>query len=86
MRISKNHVLDFLTKCQIEKGGYAGGDVAELAKSLPVSPQALRKRINYWITNDPAFKQLRYLGKQILPLTLDDFILINQRLKDIWRY
>jgi hypothetical protein len=41
MRISKNRVLDFLTKCQIEKGGYTGGDVAELAKSLPVSPQAL---------------------------------------------
>ena len=51
MRISKNSVLDFLTN-----GGYTGGNVAELAKSLPVSPQALRKRINYWITNDPAFK------------------------------
>ena len=47
MRISKNRVLDVLTKCQIEKGGYTGGDVAELAKSLPVSPQALRKRIKY---------------------------------------
>jgi len=35
MRISKNSILDFLTKCQIEKGGYTGGDVAELAKSLP---------------------------------------------------
>jgi hypothetical protein len=48
MRISKNMVLHFLTKCQIEKGGYAGGDVAELAKTLPISPQALRKRINYY--------------------------------------
>jgi len=82
MRISKNRVLDFLTKCQIEKGGYTGGDVAELAKSLPVSPQALRKRINYWITNDPAFKQLRYLGKPFVHLTIDDFVLINQRLKE----
>lgn len=62
--------MDFLTKCPIEKGGYAGGDVAELAKILPVSPQALRKRINYWITNDPAFKQLRYLGKQLQWLIL----------------
>jgi len=43
MRISKNRVLDFLTKCQIEKGGYSGGDVAELSKSLPVSPQATKK-------------------------------------------
>jgi hypothetical protein len=82
MRISKNRVLDFLTKCQIEKGGYRGGDVVELAKSLLVSPQALRKRINYWITNDPAFKQLRYLGKQFVPLTIDEFILIDQRLKE----
>jgi hypothetical protein len=81
MRISKNRVLDFFTKCQIEKGGYTGGDVAELAKSLPVSPQSLRKRINYWITKDPAFKQLRYLGKQFVHLTIDDFVLINQRLE-----
>jgi len=46
MRISKNRVLDFLTKCQIEKGGYTGSDVIILAKSIPVSPQALRKRID----------------------------------------
>lgn len=82
MRISKNHVLDFLTGCLIEKGGYTGSDVVKLAKSIPVSPRALRKRINYWTSTDPAFKQLRYLGKQIIPLTIDDFILINQRLKE----
>jgi hypothetical protein len=82
MRISKNRVLDFLTRCQIEKGGYTGSDVAKLAKSIPISPKALRKRINYWTSNDPTFKLLRYLGKQVIPLTLDDFILINQRLKE----
>ena len=82
MGISKNRVLDFLTKCPIKKGGYTGSDVAKLAKSIPVSPKALRKRINYWISNDPAFKQLRNHGKTIFPLTLDDFILINQRLKE----
>ncbi|MFZ2071033.1 MAG: hypothetical protein WAV32_05465 [Halobacteriota archaeon] len=54
----------------------------KLAKSIPVSPRALRKRINYWTATDPAFKQLRYFGKQIIPLTIDDFILINQRLKE----
>lgn len=82
MRISKNHVLDFLIRCQIEKGGYKGSDVAKPAKSIPVSPIALRKRINYWTSTDPAFKQLRYLGKHIIPLTIDDFILITQRLKE----
>jgi len=82
MRISKNRVLDFLTKCQIERGGYTGSDVAKLAKSIRVSPKALRKRINYWTSNDPTFKLLQYLGKQIIPLTLDDFILIDQRLKE----
>ena len=82
MRISKKHVLDFLTGCQIEKGGYTGSDVVKLAKSIPVSPRALRKRINYWTSTDPAFKQLRYLGKQSIPLTMDDFVLINQRLKE----
>ncbi|MGB3457987.1 MAG: hypothetical protein WBB08_01565 [Halobacteriota archaeon] len=63
-------------------GGYTGSDVAKLAKSIPVSPKALRKRINYWTSNDPTFKLLQYLGKQIIPLTLDDFILIDQRLKE----
>ena len=82
MRISKNHVLDFLKKCQIEKGGYTGSDVAKLAKSIPVSPQSLRKRINYWTSVDSVFKQLRYLGKQTIPLTIDDFALINQLLKE----
>ncbi len=82
MRISKKHVLDFLTGCQIGKGGYTGSDVVKLAKSIPVSPRALRKRINQWTSTDPAFKQLRYLGKQSIPLTMDDFVLINQRLKD----
>jgi hypothetical protein len=82
MRISKNRVLDFLTKCQIERGGYTGRDVAKLAKSIPVLPKALRKWINYWTSNDPGFKLLQYHGKQIIPLTLDDFILIAQRLKE----
>ena len=58
MRISKNGVLNFLTKCQIERGSYTGSDVAKLAKSIPVSPKALRKRINYWTSNDPTFKLL----------------------------
>ena len=46
MRISKNRVLDFLTRCQIEKGWYTGSDVTILAKTIHVSPQALRKRID----------------------------------------
>lgn len=67
----------FLTKCQIEKEGYTGTDVAKLVKSIHVSRKTLRKRINRRISNDPAFKQLRYLGKPIIPLTLDGFILSN---------
>jgi hypothetical protein len=82
MRISKNRVLDFLTRCQIEKGGYTGSDVTILAKSIPVSPQALRKRIDDWNSSDQTFKQLRYLGKQTIPLTVDEFVLIRQWLKE----
>jgi hypothetical protein len=82
MRISKNRVLDFLTRCQIEKGGYTGIDVTTLAKSIPVSPQALRKRIDDWNSSDQTFKQLRYLGKQTIPLSIDDFVLIRQWLKE----
>jgi len=69
-------------RCQIERGGYTGNDIAKLAKNIPVSPQALRKRINYWTSTDPAFNQLTYLGQRTISITLDDFILIDQRLKE----
>jgi hypothetical protein len=82
MRISKTKVLDFLMRCQIERGGYTGNDIAKLAKNTPVSPRALRKRINYWTSTDPAFRQLTYQGQRTIPITLDDFVLINQRLKE----
>jgi hypothetical protein len=82
MRISKTIVLDFLVRCPIEKGGYTGNDIAKIAKNIPVSPQALRKRIHYWTSTDPAFTQLTYIGQRTIPITLDDFILINQRLKE----
>jgi hypothetical protein len=69
-------------RCQIERGGYTGNDIAKLAKNIPVSPQALRKRINYWTSIDQAFNQLTYLGQRTISITLDDFILIDQRLKE----
>jgi hypothetical protein len=69
-------------RCQIERGGYSGNDIAKLAKNIPVSPQALRKRINYWTSNDQAFNQLTYRGQRTISITLDDFILINQKLKE----
>ncbi len=63
MRISKNRVLDFLTRCQIEKGGYyTGSDVTIL--SIPVSQQALRKRIDDWSTSDQTFgSSLFHVGR-----------------------
>jgi len=82
MRISKTKVLDFLMRCQIERGGYTGNDIAKLAKNIPVSPRALRKRINHWTSTDPTFRQLTYRGQRTIPITLDDFVLINQRLKE----
>lgn len=82
MRISKTKVFDLLMRCQIEKGGYTGNDIAKIAKNIPVSPRALRKRINYWTSTDPIFRQLTYLGQRTIPITLDDFVLINQRLKE----
>ena len=82
MRISKTKVLDFLMRCQIERGGYTGNDIAKLAKNISVSPQALRKWINYWASIDQAFNQLTYLGQRTISITLDNFILIDQRLKE----
>jgi len=82
MRINKTKVFDFLMSCQIEKGGYTGNDIAKMAKNIPVSPRALRKRINYWTSTDQTFCQLVYLGQRTIPITLDDFILIDQRLKE----
>jgi hypothetical protein len=69
-------------RCQIERGGYTGNDIAKLPKNIPVSPQALRKRINYKTSTDQVFKQLTYLGQRTISITLDDFILIDQRLKE----
>ena len=85
MRISKTKVLDFLMRCQIERGGYTGNDIAKLAKNIPLSPQALRKRINYRTSTDQTFNQLTYLGQRTISITLDDFILIDQRLKAGYR-
>ncbi len=82
MRINKTKVFDFLMGCQIEKGCYTGNDIAKMAKNIPVSPRALRKRINYWTSTDQTFRQLVYLGQRTIPITLDDFVLINQRLKE----
>jgi len=45
MRIKKTKVFDFLMSCQIEKGGYTGNDIAKMAKNIPASQRALRKRI-----------------------------------------
>ncbi len=42
----------------------------------------MRKRINYWTSTDPAFRQVTYLGQRTIPITLDDLVLIDQRLKD----
>jgi len=69
-------------RCQIERGGYSGNDIAKLAKNIPVSSHALRKRINYWTSTDPAFNQLTYQGQRTISITLDDFILIDQQLND----
>jgi len=64
---------------QIERGGYTGNDIAKSAKNIPVSPQALRKRINYWSSTDQDFNQLTYLGQRTIPISLDDFILIDRQ-------
>ena len=64
---------------QIERGGYTGNDIAKLAKNIPVSPQTLRKRINYWSSTDQDFNQLTYLGQRTIPISLDDFILIARQ-------
>jgi len=82
MRIKKTKVFDVLMSCQIEKGGYTGNDIAKMAKNIPVPPRALRKRINYWTSTDQTSRQLVYFGQRTIPITLDGFVLIDQRLKE----
>ena len=42
MRISKTKVLGFLMRCQIERGGYTGNDIAKLAKNrIAASPEKM---------------------------------------------
>jgi hypothetical protein len=81
MRISRKEVFEYLSRCQDEKGGYTGRDIGELAKKLSVSIQALKKRIDGWTLTDPSFAGLKYLGTSLIPLTLEDFSLIYDRLK-----
>ena len=69
MRISRKKVVEYRSRCQDEKGGYTGHDIAELAKLLLVSRKALKKRIDGWTLTDPSFDGLKYLGTSVLSLT-----------------
>jgi hypothetical protein len=69
MQISRKKVFEYLSRCQDEKGGYTGHDIAELAKLLLVSRKALKKRIDGWTLADPSFAGLNYRGTSVVPIT-----------------
>jgi len=81
MQINRELVFVFLKIKQDENGGYTGQDITELAKKLSVSEWGLKKRIDFWTQTDTNFAELKYLGERSIPMTLDDFFIINQSLR-----
>ncbi len=63
MKIDRDYVLSRLRKLKEQYGGYFGTDISNLASELKVTLFGLRKILGKWLTEDPAFASLRYLGK-----------------------
>ena len=80
MRINRDFVLSKLEKLQNEFEGYYGTDLTDIANELGVTWHGLQKRISSWESNDPAFKGLRYLGRNRPSVTLNEFIEIESRI------
>ena len=80
MRISRNRVYDELHSYQTEYGGYYGEDLKRIAKQLGVNNRTLRRYMEQWKLTDPRFQALNYLGQRSIPLTLDDYDWLEQRI------
>ncbi len=79
MKIDRDYVLSYLRKLKEQHGGYFGTDLSTLAQELRVTLIGLKKRLSKWLTEDPAFASLRYLGMRRPTITRDEFKEIQNR-------
>jgi hypothetical protein len=62
MKISRDQVLIRLRILKEQYGGYFVTDLLNLARELKVTLYGLKKRLDKWVKEDPAFASLHYLG------------------------
>ncbi len=79
MKIDRDYVLAYLRKVKEQHGGYFGTDLSNIAQELKVTLIGLKKRLKKWLTEDPAFESLRYLGMRRPTITRGEFKEIENR-------
>ena len=83
MKLDREFVLTYLNGKQIGQGGHYGTDLSDLAKVVNVTYRAVRMRIRKWIKEEPDFFNLIYLGKSPPSITLDEFIEIKKKQRQV---
>ena len=82
MRRVKEKIYDYLYSCQQRCGGYTGKDIEELARHLDLNRKTIKRDLKKWITTDPLFAELKYIGKRSIPITLEEIAVLNQLLSE----
>jgi len=82
MREFKREIYIQLYACQEQFGGYTGKDLDEIAKQLGIERRTVKRNVEKWSKSDPLFAELKYIGKQSIPITLEDIAILNQRLSE----
>ncbi len=79
MKINRDYVLARLKKLKEQYGGYFGTDLLDLARELKVTLRGLKKRLDKWVKEDPAFASLHYLGMHKPAMTRNELKEIENR-------
>jgi hypothetical protein len=82
MRRVKEKIYDYLYACQQRCGGYTGKDIEELARHLDLDRKTIKRDLKKWITTDPLFAELKYIGKRSISITLEEIAVLNQLLSE----
>ena len=82
MRQFKEQIYIQLYTCQQQFGGYTGKDLDEIARQLGIERRSAKRNVEKWSKSDSHFAELNYIGKQSIPITLEDIAILNQRLSE----
>jgi len=82
MKRVKEKIYDYLYACQQRCGGYTGKDIEELARHLDLDRKTIKRDLKKWITTDPLFAELKYIGKRSISITLEEIAVLNQLLSE----